>query len=92
MPYSSVLMAVMMIGNASIFGLCAWKLTQRKFKLIGMVWLLVNVVLTFTDQFGIFALVTLILDILILGLVFLQSFRAGGVFFKGMGLPICFSC
>lgn len=92
MPYSSVLMAVMMIGNALIFGLCAWKFTQRKFKITCMVWLLVNIVLTFTDQFGIFDLVTLILDIIILGFVFLQSFRECGGFFKGVGLPVYFSC
>lgn len=74
-PYTSVLMAVMMVGNALIFGLCAWKFTQRKFKITCMVWLLVNIVLTFTDQFGIFDLLTFVLDILILGLIFLQIFR-----------------
>ncbi|PLX25517.1 hypothetical protein C0580_02235 [Candidatus Parcubacteria bacterium] len=57
--------AAVMFGNALIFMLFAY-LVQQKYKLaydVALVYILVNVFLTITDQFGIYDFVALILNI-----------------------------
>ncbi len=66
-----LIIAVLMLGNAGAFLLSAWALRTR---LRGAFWLtltvlLVNIVLTFTDQFGWFDFATLLLDLIIFGLL-----------------------
>lgn len=65
------LIALMMFGNALAMLLSAWLIVKRKriFYLFSLVILLVNLLLTFTDQVGTFDLATLILDLIICGIL-----------------------
>jgi len=79
------LLALMMFGNALVMLLCAWLIGKRKrlFYLLTLAVMMVNLFLTFTDQFGGFDLVTLMLDVLVCGMMifrredFLPSARVG---------------
>jgi preprotein translocase subunit SecF len=42
---------------------------------MAVVWLMVNIVLTFTDQFGLYDILTLVLDVLIVVLILVQKKR-----------------
>ncbi|NMC47690.1 MAG: hypothetical protein GYA52_12765 [Chloroflexi bacterium] len=68
---SIVLLVGMMIGNGLVFGWCSWKLSSGIGQWICVAWLVLNIILTFTDQFGTLDLITLMLDILILSLLLL---------------------
>jgi hypothetical protein len=68
---SIVLLVGMMIGNGLVFGWCSWKLSCGIGQWICVAWLVLNILLTFTDQFGTLDLITLMLDILILSLLLL---------------------
>ncbi len=68
---SSVVVAVLMVGNAAAFlaigvGLKSGLLGfgARPFFFLGFIVLSVNILLTFTDQFGILDLATLVVDII----------------------------
>lgn len=65
------LLAALMAGNAAAMALCAWGLGRRKkiFDLFALLALAVNILLTFTDQFGLLDLLTLLLDLVLLILV-----------------------
>ncbi len=65
------IVAVLMFGNVAAFLLAAWLLSWRpKWGFyVTLAVLLVNIVLTFTDQFGLFDLLTLLLDLTILALL-----------------------
>ncbi|NMB61564.1 MAG: hypothetical protein GYA18_04405 [Chloroflexi bacterium] len=65
----TILLIGMMIGNGLVFGWCSWRLSMRSYQIIYIAWLVLNIILTFTDQFGALDLITLILDTLILSLL-----------------------
>ena len=66
---------LMMIGNALIFGVLAFSYRKPHFRNITVVWLMVNIVLTFPDQFGLYDVLTLMLDVLIVVLILVQKKR-----------------
>ena len=66
---------LMMIGNALLFGILAFYYRKTHFRMLTVVWLMVNIVLTFTDQFGLLDILTLLLDVLILVLILIQKKR-----------------
>lgn len=66
---------LMMIGNALIFGALAFSYRKPHFRNITVVWLMVNIVLTFPDQFGLYDVLTLMLDVLIVVLILVQKKR-----------------
>jgi lysylphosphatidylglycerol synthetase-like protein (DUF2156 family) len=63
--------AVLMFGNAAAMLICGVGLGTRRrvFYWLALAVLIVNVVLTFTDQFGAFDLITLVIDLVIVGLL-----------------------
>ena len=65
------ILVVLMVGNGLLLIGTGWGVYQRRplFYWFGLVWLLVNIILTFTDQFGFFDLVTLFIDLGIVGLL-----------------------
>ena len=69
-----LLIAVMMLGNAAGMLLAAWLLGRRRrlFYFFALGLLLVNIVLTLTDQFGFFDLLTLLLDLVVIGILLLK--------------------
>ena len=66
--------AILMLGNATAFLFCGWAIEKQNHLLhIAIITVLVvNIVLTFTDQFGIFDLLTLLLDLILLALAFIR--------------------
>ena len=68
------IIALLMFGNAGAMLVVAWLLgkRQKRFYLFALTVLLVNIILTFTDQFGMADLVTLIIDLVILGLLIIR--------------------
>ena len=78
-----LILAALMVGNAlGFFVLGLGIRSARRFWFsLGYVFLAINILLTFTDQFGAWDLITLILDILLLVLLVLwhrQSREAAG--------------
>lgn len=68
---TAVIVAVLMVGNVGamlLAGFSLGRLTRWSY-IFALAVLLVNIVLTFTDQFGIFDLLTLLLDLLLFGLL-----------------------
>lgn len=63
------ILTVLMLGNAAIFGVCAWGFEKKGFATFTLVWLVINIILTFTDEFGFYDLVNLIINLLALLLV-----------------------
>ena len=65
------LLALMMFGNALVMLLCAWLIGKGKilFYLFTLAVMMVNLLLTFTDQFGGFDLATLLLGVLVCGIM-----------------------
>ncbi len=54
-------MALLMIGNAVLFGLGAWLVEKSIVQIFLIIWLLINFILTFTDDFGLFDMLNSIL-------------------------------
>lgn len=69
--------AILMLGNTAAFLWCSWAIQKQpswyRYAIIGI--LSVNIILTFTDQLGIFDLLTLLLDIVLLGLMLILHQR-----------------
>ncbi|MAT96682.1 MAG: hypothetical protein CL608_06020 [Anaerolineaceae bacterium] len=65
------IVAILMIGNAVAFLWCSWAIQKQAdwYRYIVIAILGVNILLTFTDQFGIFDFLTLLLDLVLLGLM-----------------------
>jgi hypothetical protein len=65
------IIAVLMFANSGAMLVTAWLLAMRRqiFFFFAIALLLVNVILTFTDQFGVFDLLTLLIDLLLLGIL-----------------------
>ncbi len=73
--YGILILSILMLGNAAIFALLAWKIKTRK-KLwiyLALFWTLLNLILTFTDEFGIYDFLILLPDLPILVLLFLNK-------------------
>ena len=70
-PITLWIIAILMLGNVIAFLWCRWAIQQQaswyRFAVIAI--LAVNILLTFTDQFGIFDFLTLLLDLILLGIV-----------------------
>lgn len=65
------LIAALMAGNAAAMAICAWGLgwRLRLFDFFALLVLAINILLTFTDQFGYLDLLTLLLDLVLFILV-----------------------
>lgn len=70
---SSIVMPILMVIDALAYVLIAWGLARnpRIVFLIAAPFLVVNAVLSVTDEFGLFDLIVLVLDLVILGLLLL---------------------
>ena len=69
-----LIVAILMFINVSAMLLSAWLIGKRKqwFYLIALTVLLGNIILTFTDQFGLFDLLTLAIDLILLGIMLVK--------------------
>jgi hypothetical protein len=65
------IVAILMFGNAAAMLISAWLIGRNKkaFYIIAVAVLLVNIVLTFTDQVGLSDLITLIVDMILLAIL-----------------------
>ena len=65
------MVAIMMFGNAYAMMISGIGILSRRkiFYLLALAVIIVNIVLTFTDQFGLFDFVTLVIDGVILALL-----------------------
>lgn len=63
--------AILMFGNAAAMLVCGVGLgtRQRRFYFLALAVLAVNIILSITDQFGLLDLLTLLLDVALLGLL-----------------------
>ncbi|MGD8623067.1 MAG: hypothetical protein PVJ34_00895 [Anaerolineae bacterium] len=71
MMVTLLVVALLMFGNAAAMLCSGWGLArfQRRWYYLALAVVAINVVLTVTDQFGFFDLVTLLIDLLLLGLL-----------------------
>ncbi|MCA9947636.1 MAG: hypothetical protein KC449_29350, partial [Anaerolineales bacterium] len=67
------IIAVLMLGNVAAFLWCSWAVQKQAswYRFTVMAVLAVNILLTFTDQFGLLDFLTLLLDLILLALVLL---------------------
>jgi uncharacterized membrane protein (DUF2068 family) len=65
------IVAILMAGNAGAMLLAGWGIGKRQkwFYYLGIAVLAVNIVLTVTDEFGLFDLITLLIDVILLVLL-----------------------
>ena len=66
--------ASLMFVNVGAMLLSAWLISKRNqwLYLIALTVLLGNIILTFTDQFGLFDLITLVIDLILLGIMLVK--------------------
>jgi len=66
-----VVLGVLMLGNAGFFVFTGWALGKgwRWVFFLGLAGLIVNILLTYTDQVGFFDLLTVIIDVILLWLL-----------------------
>ena len=71
------IVALLMFGNAGMLLLLSWGIGRQKnlFFYLGIIVLAANIFLTVTDEFGIFDLITLIIDLVLLILLFVTRSR-----------------
>jgi hypothetical protein len=71
MMVTLLIVALLMFGNAAAMLCSGWGLArrQRRWYYLALAVVVVNVVLTVTDQFGFFDLVTLLIDLVLMGLL-----------------------
>lgn len=69
--------AILMFGNAGALLVIGWGIGKQKrlFFYLGIIVLAANIFLTVTDEFGIFDLITLIIDLVLLILLFVTRSR-----------------
>jgi lysylphosphatidylglycerol synthetase-like protein (DUF2156 family) len=70
-PVATMFMATLMLGNTAAMWLSGYGLGKRSkiFYYIGIVVLIVNLVLTLTDQVGLLDWITLLIDLVLVGLL-----------------------
>ena len=75
-PITLWVIAILMLGNVAAFLWCSWAVQKqsRLYHVMIIAILGVNIFLTFTDEFGLMDLLTLLLDLVLLALV-LSDFR-----------------
>jgi hypothetical protein len=63
--------AILMVGNAGMMILSGWGLGtgRRPFYYLALAVMAVNIILTFTDQFGLLDLLTLVIDLAIVAIL-----------------------
>ena len=66
-------MALLMMGNAVLFGLGAWLVEKPIVQVFLLLWLFINFVLTFTDDFGVMDLLNAVLIGFILCLLMVKT-------------------
>jgi hypothetical protein len=68
---AGLIIAVLMFGNALAMLVCGIGLgkRQKRFFYLALTVLLINIILTVTDQFGILDLLTLVIDLALLGIL-----------------------
>lgn len=73
-----LVVAFLMAGNAVAMLVSAWGVSTGRSLLywLAVAVVVINIALTFTDQFGLFDLVTLLLDLILLGLLVTMRRRA----------------
>ncbi|MCC6615914.1 MAG: hypothetical protein IT320_20760 [Anaerolineae bacterium] len=66
-----LMVGVMMFGNVAAMLICGWGLGQghKAFYYLALAVVIVNIVLTFTDQFGLLDLLTLLVDLVLLSVL-----------------------
>jgi hypothetical protein len=71
------IVVLLMFGNAGVLLLLSWGIGRQKklFFYLGIIVLAANIFLTVTDEFGIFDLITLIIDLVLLILLFVTRSR-----------------
>lgn len=69
-PVATLIIAALMLGNAAAMWMSGYGLGKRRkiFYYFGIVVLIVNLILTLTDQVGLFDWITLAIDLVLLGL------------------------
>lgn len=69
-----LVVALLMFFNVGAMLLSAWLIGRRKrlFYWVALAVLLGNIILTFTDQFGLIDLLTLIIDLVLLGIMLIK--------------------
>ena len=69
--FSLWIISILMAGNAGMMLLCGWGLGtgHRLFYYLALAVMAVNILLTFTDQFGLLDFLTLVIDLAILALL-----------------------
>ena len=69
-----LIIGIMMFGNAGAMLLSAWLLGKKRkaFYFFALAVLLVNILLTFTDQFGLPDLLTLLIDLILLTILLIK--------------------
>ena len=77
-PLTPLVVAILMMGNVVAMALAGLLLgrPRKLWHLFALAVVLVNIVLTFPDEFGLFDLLTLIVDLVILGLLLARPARA----------------
>jgi hypothetical protein len=75
------IIAILMAGNAGMMLLSGWGLGtgRRLFYYLALAVMAINIILTFTDQFGLLDLLTLGIDLAILGLLIASRSRQSQV-------------
>jgi len=68
-PITALVIAILMLANVGAMLVAGVGMGKRNrwFYYFGILVLVVNIILTFTDQFGILDLVTLVFDVILLG-------------------------
>lgn len=74
------IIALLLLGNMAAFLWCSWAIQKQaawyRFSIIAI--LSVNIILTVTDQFGLFDFLTLLLDLILVGIMLILQQRRGG--------------
>ncbi len=70
-PFATVIIATLMLGNTAAMWVSGYGLGKNRkiYYYFGTIVLIVNLVLTLTDQVGLFDWITLVIDLVLVGLL-----------------------
>ncbi len=76
-PATALILSILMFGNAAAMLGCGWAIGRQKklYIYLAMIVLIVNLSLTVTDQFGLWDLITMLIDLVLLVLLVLLRNR-----------------
>ena len=79
-PMWVILIAILMFANAILMAIAGFGVASRRrfFLYLGVALLAANILLTFTDQVGLFDLITLLIDLVLLAILFIARDQFGG--------------